>query len=293
MTPEQRTLVGPILQALAEQLAIVRPLVAVDIEATGPYPDRDRIVELAVLKVLPGGEVREFESLVNPEEPIPAEATAVHGITDAMVAGQPTWRELGPRVHAGLGHCDVVGYNLRRFDRRILAAEFARVGLGDPLEACGAQTIDPFVIFQRQHPRDLAAAMRCYCGEAFAGHRAMDDVVATLQVLRAQLAAAPPDLPRDLAGLHAFCLHKDPSFVDEQGKFVWRGGRAVVAFGKHAGTPLEEFVHHDPGFLEWMLRNDFPADTKAIIRAALHEGTFPTPPPLPAAADPCAVLEDA
>lgn len=270
----QETLAIDLLRDLAERLAVTRPLAVLDIEATGPYPDRDRIVELAVLKVLPGGEVRDFQSFVNPEEPIPAEATAVHGITDAMVAAAPTFRELGPRVAAGLTGCDVVAYNLRRFDQRILAAECARIGRADPLE--GAKVVDPFVIFQRQAPRDLAAAMQHYVGRAFEGHRAMDDVLATVRVLHAQLSRAA-EVPQTLDALHDYCLHRDPSFVDESGKLVWRGGQAVIAFGKHAGTPLADLAAYDRGFLQWILRSDFPRDTKQIVMDAL-DGAFPTPP---------------
>lgn len=269
-----------ILQALAQRFAITRPILCTDIEATGPYPERDRIIEIAVLKVLPDGEVRDFETFINPEEPIPAEATAVHGITDAMVADAPTFAECGPGIAAGLRDCDIVGYNLRRFDRRILAREFARLGTPDPL--AGARVLDPFVIFQRQFPRDLKAAAAEYLDEVFEGHRAMDDVVATLRVLEVQLRSHA-DLPPAIDALHDYCLHRDPSFVDEEGKLVWRGGRAVIAFGKNAGVPLEDLAAWDVRFLEWILRNDFPADTKRIVEQAL-DGQFPVPPAAPAVA---------
>lgn len=263
-----------LLRALAHRLVITRPIVALDVEATGPYPDRDRIIELAVLKVLPSGEGREFQTLVNPEEPIPAEATAVHGITDDMVRTALPFREIAQRIQAGLTDCDLIAYNARRFDLRILHAEFMRYGFDDPLET--AKVLDPYVIFQRQAPRDLAAAVRHYIetDAEFAGHRAMDDVTATIRVLSAQLELTSGELPQSVDALHAFCLHKDPSFIDEAGKIVWRSDVAVIAFGKNAGVPLEVLVASDPRFLEWILRSDFPADTRRIVAAALT-GTFP------------------
>lgn len=280
MTSEQLGHAEALLRSLTCHLHLERPLAAIDVEATGPYPDRDRIVEFAVLKVLPTLEVRRFESFINPGEPIPCEATAVHGITDAMVADAPTWDVLGPRVHAGLQGCDVLAYNPRRFDRRILVAECGRIGLGDPLE--GARILDPFVIFQREHPRDLSAAVRVYCGDTFEAHRAMDDVVATIRVAHEQLLREHGELPRTIDALHDYCLHRDPSFVDAEGKIVWRNGEAVLNFGKNAGRSLRELAAYDAGALFWILNRDFPADTRAIVEAALH-GDFPVPPSAPAA----------
>ncbi len=73
-------------------LNLRRPLAFVDLETTGTSPASDRIVEIAILKVQPDGTEDFRRKRVNPGVPIPAEATAIHGITDADVADEPPFQ---------------------------------------------------------------------------------------------------------------------------------------------------------------------------------------------------------
>ena len=262
-------------QELATHLVLTRPLVCVDLEATGVWPGQDRIVQIATASIFPDGSVSTWSSLVNPEQPMPPAALAIHGITDAMVASAPTFAQLAPTIEPLLSDCDLTGYNVERFDRRLLAAEFRRAGVEDP--TVGAHVIDAYTIFVRREPRSLDAALRFYGVEEGQAdrqaHDAGSDVEATVAVLAAQLTTYP-DLPKTVDELHTWLHPSDPNHIDADGKLVWRDGVATVAFGAQAGTSLADLAANDRSFLEWVLRKDFSDEVKAIVRDAL-EGRFP------------------
>lgn len=268
IAPDQ--VLGELLGVVARLLTIQRPLAALDLESTGTNPELDRIVELTIVRVEPVTfDVETLHTRVNPGVPIAPEVSAIHGLTEADVATAPPFLRISPRVERLLSGADLVGFNHRRFDVRLIAAECRRVGRPHPCET--ARLVDVRQIFMKREPRTLAAALQFFCGEAHDGaHGTTADVIATLRVLVAQFDRYP-DLPRDIDGLDA--IARDPSFVDRDGKIVWRGGDACIGFGKYAGVPLRLC---DPGFLQWMTTKDFPADTKAIVQQALR-GTYPAP----------------
>ena len=262
-------------QELAAHVVLTRPLVCVDLEATGIWPGHDRIVQIATASIFPDGRVSTWSSLVNPERSIPSVVTALHGITDAAVASAPTFAQLAPTVSAHLSDCDLTGYNVARFDRRLLATEFRRVGFEDP--TVGALVVDAYTLFVRQEPRSLDDALRFYGVEQGQAtrrpHDARSDVEATVAVLVAQLNTYP-DLPRTVDGLHRWLNPNDPDRIDADGKLIWLDGVASVAFGAQAGTSLPDLAANNRGFLEWVLRKDFSDEVKAIVREALA-GRFP------------------
>jgi DNA polymerase III subunit epsilon len=246
-----------------------------DLETTGVQVAVDRVVQIATATIAPDGCVSTWSSLVNPGQPIPSSATAVHGITDARVATAPTFAELAPAVHRLLSGADLTGYNVDRFDRRLLAAEFGRAGLPDPM--AGARVIDAYTILVRQEPRTLDAALRFYgmdesCADRQA-HDAISDVEASVAVLVGQMQAYP-DLPRSVEALDAWLHPRDPNWIDQDGKLLWCGDVATVGFGAQSGAPLADLASNDRGFLEWMLRKDFSDEVKGIVRAAL-DGRLP------------------
>jgi DNA polymerase-3 subunit epsilon len=259
---------------LAAQLVLSRPLVCVDLEATGLWPGRDRIVQIAVACVRPDGSVSTWSSLVNPEQPIPSASTDIHGISDDMVASAPTFKQLASTVAGFLSDADLTGYNVERFDRRLLASEFARAGLEDPMT--GARVVDVYTLFVRREPRSLDAALKFYGveeGHPRQAHDARSDVEATIAVLAAQLRAYA-DLPRTVDEIHELLHPHDPNRIDADGKLRWQDDIATVAFGAQAGTSLADLATNDRSFLEWVLRKDFSDEVKSIVREAL-EGRFP------------------
>jgi len=251
-----------------------RPLCIFDLEATGVNPLEDRIVDVCVLRKNPDGTETVFSSLVNPGVPIPPEASAIHKITDDMVRDQPRMIDLAPKLLEIFAGADLGGFNAAKYDIPLLAAELKRCGIDWP--AAGSRVVDSFVIFARKERRDLTAAYKFYCGKDLTGaHRAEADVRATAEIMWAQVEKYA-DLPKDVAGLEAFCNQIDPSRVDQEGKFVWKNGEAAFGFGnKHKGKTLREVVRSDRGYLQWMVeKGNFSADVQRICREAL-DGIFP------------------
>jgi len=256
------------------------PIAVFDLETTGVDPQRDRIVEITVgcVEVAPDGHPVTSvygPQRLNPRMPIPAEATAVHGISDADVVGMPTFAEAWPEFRWCFAEANyIAAYNGRRFDVRMLVAEIERAG-DSPECIRAAGIIDPFMIWQTQEPRTLAGALQHYCREIHEeAHGSLADVIAAIRVLRAQAElyrAAPSQLAEWSEP------KRDPSWIDAEGKIAWRNGEACLTFGKHAGRSLRDLRREESSFLVWMLSKDFPADTKQIVRDAL-ERRFPVRP---------------
>ena len=254
------------------ELQLNRPLVIFDLESTGVTPNRDRIVELAVLKIFPDGSRQSAVRRVNPEMPIPPSATAIHGISDADVADCPTFGVIAANLARYLEGCDLGGYNIVNFDIPMLQAEFQRAGV--PFSMDGRKVVDVYQIFCKLFPRTLTAAYKFFCGgELEDAHSADADTAATWEVLLGQLARHP-ELPRGLEELAAFSDMTDPDALDRTRRFKWRDGEVVVNFGKNSGRTLKDIAENDPGFLRWIIRSDFPEDVKTIAVNALS-GRFP------------------
>ena len=255
------------------ELVLERPLVFFDIESTGTNPYRDRIVEIAVIKVMPDGSREDVVRRINPCMPIPAGASAVHGIYDADVADCPTFDVVAHNLYKYLEGCDLAGYNIVKFDVPMLQEEFKRCGL--ELSMKERKLIDVFNIFCRLYPRNLSAAYKFFCdGDLEDAHSALADTDATVAVLFGQLAKHP-ELPREMAGLAEFSAARDADFVDSEGRLKFSGDEVVINFGKNSGRRLRDLASEDPGFLRWMLRSDFSDEVKKVIQNALA-GEFPT-----------------
>ena len=258
-------------------LRLARPLVFLDTETTGADPGVDRVVQLALIKLHPDGRIEEYERLVNPGVPIPADATAIHGIEDSMVEFAPPFNRIAAEVASFWSGCDLSGFNLLRFDLPLLRNEFQRCGEAWNVE--DAMVVDAQRIYHAREPRDLSAAVRFYCGRELEGaHGAMADTRATMHVVLAQLERYP-DLPREVPGLNDLFNQPDTQFVDRSRKFRWSDGEPVVNFGsQQRGARLSDLVvtPEGRGFLRWILDRDFSAEVKGIVEKALQEGIIPT-----------------
>jgi DNA polymerase-3 subunit epsilon len=250
---------------MLKNMPLTRPLAVIDLETTGVNPQTDRIVVVSVLKVMPTGTARHVTLRLNPGVPIPPEATDIHGISDADVAGEPTFADVAGDLLGLLDGCDLCGFNIRRFDLRVLHAEFQRAGM--TLLLGGRAVIDLLQIFHARERRDLAAAVQFYLGREHVGaHSAAVDVTATVEVLDAMLEMYD-DLPRGVADLWQH--FKDPNDVDSNGCFTQVEGQIRFAFGKYRGQPLNTVVREHPDYLQWMLGQDFFENAKAVVRDAL------------------------
>lgn len=181
-------------------------------------PYSDKVVELSILRVQPDGSEEYKSHRVNPGVPIPAEAMAVHNITDADVAGEPAFSQYAKSVCDFLDGCDIGGFNVIKFDLPCLEAEFARANV--EFSRRGRCLVDSMVIFHQREPRDLKAAYRKYCdGEMENAHRAEEDAKASAKVLNGQLVMYD-DLPKDVPALCRICYEMGENFIDSEGKFV-------------------------------------------------------------------------
>ena len=241
------------------ELKLTRPIVFFDLETTGTNITRDRIVEISIIKVWPDG--REFEKTrrVNPEMPIPAEATAVHHITDEDVASEPTFRQLAKGIAEIFENSDIAGFNSNRFDVPLLVEEFHRAGI--EFDKSSHRFIDVQTIYHKKEQRTLSAAYRFYCDKDLEGaHSANADTRATYEVLKAQLDKYD-DIPQDMEGLAEYSSYGNN--VDFAGRLIYdEKGREVINFGKHKGRLAENVLRNEPGYLGWILDSDFAHDTK-------------------------------
>lgn len=246
-----------------------RPLAFIDLETTGLNTVSDRIIELALIRVTPQGDVLEAVRRFNPGIPIPPEATAVHGITDEDLVDEPPFPSRAKSLADLLEGCDLAGFNLRRFDLPMLLAEFKRASL--PFSIQGRRLVDAQIIFHRQEPRDLSAAAKFYLRrEHQEAHTALGDIRTTAAVLSAQLQRYP-ELPRTLDGLHAYCDEVSPFQTELDRWFHRRDGELVFRRGKHKGMPLQKVAATAPDYLQWMLgAEDMAEEVLQVVRDALE-----------------------
>ncbi|MBP5716296.1 MAG: 3'-5' exonuclease, partial [Bacteroidales bacterium] len=199
------------------QLNLKRPIVFFDIEATGLNFINDRIVQISYIKVMPNGDEQEHNYLVNPERPIPPETSAIHHITDDMVADKPTFKALAKNIAKDWQGCDIAGFNSNRFDIPILAEEMFRAGVEFDLDK--RNIIDVMHIYHKKEPRNLAAAYKFYCGKELEdAHSADADTRATYEVLKAQLERYD-DVENDIEWLQEFS--RIGNMADIAGNFVF------------------------------------------------------------------------
>lgn len=244
-------------------LQLKKPICFFDLETTGVQVAKDRIVELAILKVNPNGSEEMKRWLVNPEMPIPPETTAIHGISDEMVANAPTFKEIAKEVHQLLRGCDLGGYNLIRFDVPLLAEEFLRADVD--IDLSKHQIVDVQNIFHKKEQRTLSAAYRFYCDKDLTdAHSADADTRATYEVLLGQLERYD-DLPSDIDALAKFSEGRN-RYADLAGFLHYDEREEIVfGFGKFKGQPVAAVLQREPGYLGWLLDADFPLYTKKII----------------------------
>ena len=242
------------------KLNLQRPIVFFDLETTGVQITRDRIVEISILKISPDGERETKTRRINPEMPIPAEASAVHGITDADVADCPTFAQVARSLYTWLEGCDIAGFNSNRFDVPMLVEEFLRAGVAVDFD--DRHFVDVQTIFHKMERRTLEAAYKFYCDKTLENaHSAEADTLATFEVLEAQLDRYPDDLKNDIPALAEFSTHGRR--VDFAGSLAYNDkDEIVINFGKYKGVPVTEVFRKDSGYYNWVMGAQFPLETK-------------------------------
>ena len=245
-------------------LNLSKPICFFDLETTGINITSDRIVEIAILKVFPDGKEERKTWLVNPEMPIPAEVTEIHGITDADVADKPTFKELAKEINTMVKDSDLAGFNSNRFDIPLLAEEMLRANVDFDMK--GRVAVDVQTIFHKMEQRTLSAAFKFYCDKNLDdAHSAAADTEATFEVLKAQIARYD-ELENDTKFLAEFSSRK--KFADFAGFLIYnKYNEECFSFGKHKGKRVEDVLNEEPGYFGWLLNADFPLYTKKVLTA--------------------------
>ena len=245
------------------KLNLNKPICFFDLETTGTNPGKDRIVEIAVLKLDINNQKKEMVWRVNPECPIPDEASSVHGITDEMVKDQPIFKQISKEIYNFIEGCDLGGYNIDKFDLPLLVEEFIRSGI-DVSSFVKVKTVDVQTIFFKKEPRDLSSALKFYCNKDHGNaHTALDDTIATYEVLLSQL-----DKYNDLEPSVDFLstLTRRNKNIDFAGRIIEDdNGDAIFNFGKHKGKKVKEVLTKEKGYYSLMMNSDFPEYTKKVI----------------------------
>jgi DNA polymerase-3 subunit epsilon len=239
-------------------LQLIKPLAVIDIEATGTNLSTDRIIEIAIVKIMPDGRKMVKRKLVNPEMPIPPVVTEIHGITDEMVKDAPAFRQVANEIRQFIDVADLAGYNSNRFDIPMLVEEFLRISLDFDMK--NRKLLDVQKIFHQMEQRTLAAAYKFYCnGVLDNAHSAEADACATWEVLQSQIERYPQ------LGLTVDSILKcigEENHVDFARRMVMENGREIFNFGKHKGRAVTDVLKAEPQYYDWMMKGDFPLHTK-------------------------------
>jgi DNA polymerase-3 subunit epsilon len=242
-----------------------------DLEATGTNVGTDRIVEISIVKLHPDQGREIYTKRVNPGIPIPLEASLIHGIYDKDVKNEPTFKELAKDIQAFIGKADLGGFNVLKYDIPLLVEEFLRSGIDFDLE--NRNLLDAQKIFFMMEKRNLTAAYKFYCGRNLENaHSAEADTLATLDVFQAQVERYQGEEMEDLQGNKVGIFQNDmkkihemvnEKMVDLAGRFVFNSqGQEIFNFGKHKGKTIDQALKEEPGYYDWMMKGDFPLDTK-------------------------------
>jgi DNA polymerase-3 subunit epsilon len=243
-----------------------RPIVFLDLETTGLSLTQDRVVEIAMLKVSTDGSRQMKRRLINPEKQIPAEVSAIHGITDEMVKDAPTFKQVANEIRQYLEGADLGGYNSNKFDWPLLAEEFLRAGLDFDIQ--GKRLLDVQKIYHQMEPRTLSAAYKFYCDKDLENaHSAESDINATLDVFLAQINKYPQlgnsiDTVMKVIG--------EDQIVDFARRMVIENGKETFNFGKHKGKSVVQVLKDEPQYYDWMMKGDFALHTKQKLTEILN-----------------------
>ena len=245
-------------------LQLEKPLCVFDLETTGLDISKDRIVQIAILKVHPDGQKEELNLLINPEMNISDSNAEIHGITNEMVKDAPTFKQAAKEIAEFIGESDMAGYNSNKFDIPVLAEEFLRVGFDFDLSS--RKCVDVQNIFHKMEQRTLVAAFKFYCSkELDNAHDAMADTTATWEVFEKQIERYE-NLKPNIDFLSEFSKAGKLKNADFAGRLAYNEKNEMVYnFGKHSGKTIKEISNLEPGYYGWMLEADFPRYTKKIL----------------------------
>lgn len=252
------------------KLNLTRPLCVFDLETTGIQITKDRIVQIAIVRINTDGKEDHFNRLVNPEMTIPDEIVAIHGVSNDRVKNEPTIKEIAQEIADFIGDADLAGYNSNKFDIPMLAEELLRCGFD--MDLSNRHFIDVQNIFHKMEQRTLAAAYQFYCNQTMDNaHDALYDTQVTWEVFKAQMEKYP-SLAAEVSELAEFTRVGDFKLLDFAGRLaIDSKGNSIYNFGKHKGKTIRQVMKEEPGYYGWMLDADFPLYTKQCLKKEMEK----------------------
>lgn len=252
------------------KLTLTNSLAVFDLETTGLDVSKDRILEIAILKVHPDGTTEEYLKRVNPGIPIPTESSEIHGIYEKDIKDAPTFKEIASEVTAFIGDSDLAGYNSNKFDIPVLAEELLRVE--NDFNVANRKFVDVQNIFHKMEQRTLVAAYSFYCNKDLVNaHSALSDATATWEVLKAQIEKYETLTPT-IEFLADYSQQGDFELLDFAGRIAKnKRNEAMYNFGKHKGKTIREVAKVEPGYYGWMLDANFPLYTKQVLKTEMEK----------------------
>ena len=246
-------------------IQIEKPIAFFDIESTGLSIEKDRIISIAVVKLMPDGSRISKSAIVNPIIPISKEASEIHGFTNDMLVDKPKFNQIAKSLYEFMQDCYLGGYNNNHFDNGMLQEEFARCGIEFP--KYDQISVDVCSIFKNFEKRDLSSAVKFYCNrEMENAHDAEADINATVDVFLSQLNRYEELKDVNIKDLGK--IGRNENFVDWQGRIIMDAdGDYAWNFGKVKGKKIK----NEMGFGDWVLINDFPETFKMLIRKIKQE----------------------
>ncbi|MFC2114468.1 exonuclease domain-containing protein [Bacteroidota bacterium] len=242
-------------------LKLTKPIAFIDLETTGLNVSSDRIIEISILKLMRDETKESLTLRINPEFPISAESTSIHGLTNDDLKDEPVFAKVAKSIVNFIGNADLSGFNIVKFDLPMLIEEFLRVNVDFSLE--GRKIVDVQHIFHKKEKRDLSAAYKFYCDKEIVNqHSAKADIEATEAVLQEQLKRYP-DIGTDVDSLYEFTGRQFEKMIDLAGRMVMNAElQAEFNFGKYKGQKVFDIFEKDPAYYGWMMKSDFPQHTK-------------------------------
>ena len=257
-------------------MKLTKPLVIFDLETTGTWIEKDKIVEIGMIRLMPDGTKENYAKRVNPGIPIPANVSRIINITDADVKDAPSFKDIAKEVLEFIGDADLGGFNIQRFDIPILEREIFNAGLSFHYQT--RNIYDAQKIYHVHEKRDLMAAYQLYCNkELQSAHTALGDAEATMEILDAQIKRYGQE-GEGVESLKDIDYEKKSDYFDSERKFCWWNGELYPMFGKYGRKKHVKSIYRDDRkYLEWILTKDFSEKVKGLVKNAIN-GIFPEPP---------------
>lgn len=252
-------------------LQLKNPLSFFDLETTGINIVTDRIVEISIVKMMVNGEIIKKTQRINPTIPIPLESSLIHGIYDDDIKDAPTFKSMAKEFAKFLEGSDLAGFNVLKFDIPVLVEEFLRADVD--FDTSKRKVVDVQKIFHMMEKRNLSSAYKFYCKKNLENaHSAEADTIATMEILEAQVQKYDgmdvTDMKGNKVGVienNIDTLHSltNKNMVDLAGRMVYNHNQEeVFNFGKHRNKKVTEVFSKEPSYYDWMMKGDFPLETK-------------------------------